>query len=176
MLRERSLFTRPSRRPKIPQRQSSTAFKSWLTRGGYRLEELGRFCHGTTVGTNTLIQRTGATVAVVTTKGFRDLLEIGRQIRPKIFSLQEDFPPPLADRKNRFEIGERIGPEGEVISALTETDVRQAVVSIRNSGAESCAVCFLFSYLNEKHERSLAKSYTRSAAGYILVAFLRCIS
>ena len=144
--------------PENPAEAIVDGLRELVDQRGISPEGIGRFCHGTTVGTNTLIQRTGATVAVVTTKGFRDLLEIGRQIRPKIFSFQEDFPPPLADRKNRFEIGERIGPEGEVISALTETDVRQAVVSVRNSGAESCAVCFLFSYLNEKHERSLAKA------------------
>ena len=69
--------------------------------------EIARIAHGTTVATNALLQRRGAEIGVVTTKGFRDLLEIGRQVRPKIYDLQTDAPPPLALRQNRLEISER---------------------------------------------------------------------
>ena len=75
--------------------------------------EIVRLSHGTTVGTNALIQRKGRPVAVITTAGFRDLLEIGRQVRPKMFDLQVDHPPPLAPRQLRFEIKERIDAHGE---------------------------------------------------------------
>jgi N-methylhydantoinase A len=73
-----------------------------------------RLSHGTTVATNTLLQRRGATVALITTQGFRDLLEIGRQIRPHMLSLQDDYPTPLVPRERRYEVTERILADGRV--------------------------------------------------------------
>ena len=73
------------------------------------LNEVKRLAHGTTVGTNALIQRRGGAVGVITTEGFRDLLEIGRQIRPRLYDLKTDNPAPLAPRKHRFEVKERMG-------------------------------------------------------------------
>jgi N-methylhydantoinase A len=78
------------------------------------LIEIERLSHGTTVGTNALIQRAGRRVALITTKGFRDLLEIGRQTRPHMYDLQEDYPAPLVEREHRIELAERIGPDGGV--------------------------------------------------------------
>lgn len=117
-----------------------------------------RFAHGTTVATNALLQRKGAKVAVVTTKGFRDLLEIGRQTRPLIYDLQVDSPPVLADRHLRFEIEERIGSEGQVIRPLTESGIENLVDAIRaEKGIQAVAICLLFSYLNSDHEQRLAE-------------------
>src|SRR5215475_15098927 len=79
--------------------------------------------HGTTVGTNALIQRRGGRVALITTAGFKDLLEIGRQTRPKIYDLKADHPEPLVPRERRFEVTERIGPDGQVIRPLSDTEV-----------------------------------------------------
>ena len=132
---------------------------------GIGLEEIDRFSHGTTVGTNTLIQEKGALVAVVTTRGFRDLLEIGRQIRPKIFSLQEDYPRPLASRKNCFEVTERIGPDGEVIDPLSDAEIACAVESVLKSDATSCALCLLFSYESDAHEKALANALKKEIPG-----------
>src|SRR6185295_4881503 len=96
--------------------------------------------HGTTVATNALIQRRGGKVALVTTAGFKDLLEIGRQTRPKIYDLKADHPEPLVPREHRFEVAERIGPAGEVIRPLAAADVQRAVTCARQSGADSVAV------------------------------------
>src|SRR6185312_5312290 len=87
-------------------------------RYGIELDAITRLSHGTTVATNALIQRRGGKVALVVTQGFRDLIEIGRQIRPHVFSLQEDYPAPLTPRELRFEAGERITADGKAIRAL----------------------------------------------------------
>src|SRR5262249_55420857 len=89
------------------------------TRHGIDLSAVARLSHGTTVATNALIQRRGGKVALVVTDGFRDLIEIGRQIRPHVFSLQEDYPAPLVPRELRFEAKERITADGSAIRALT---------------------------------------------------------
>src|SRR5690606_7022225 len=95
---------------------------------------------------------------VVTTKGFRDLLEIGRQVRPLIYDLQQDAPQPLARRELRFEINERIGSTGEVIQALRDEDIDALITQIRACPEiEGIAVCLLFSYLNPSHEAQLAQ-------------------
>ena len=115
-------------------------------------EEVERIGHGTTVATNALIQRTGAKVALITTKGFRDLLEIGRQTRPHMYSLQIDHPEPLVPRELRFEIAERLLSDGSVHVALTPDDMSRTARKAVASGAEAVAVCFLFAYVNPEHE------------------------
>jgi N-methylhydantoinase A len=116
---------------------------------------IARLGHGTTVATNALIQRRGATVALVTTAGFRDLLEIGRQTRPHMYDLKADHPPPLVPRERRFEIAERIGPRGETILPLAEPAIERAIADVRAAGAEACAVCLLFGFLEPAHERRI---------------------
>jgi N-methylhydantoinase A len=116
---------------------------------------LSLLAHGTTVATNALIQRRGGKVALVTTAGFKDLLEIGRQTRPRIYDLKADHPEPLVPREHRFEVAERIGPAGEVILALSDAEIRRAAADVKRSGAQSVAVCFLFSFLNSEHERRM---------------------
>lgn len=115
--------------------------------------DIVRFCHGTTVGTNALIQRGGGEVTVVTTQGFGDLLEIGRQTRPHMFDVNLDHPSPLADAEHRFEVIERLNASGEVVTPLDPDSVEAAVDAIASSDAKACAVCFLFAYLNGEHER-----------------------
>jgi len=112
-----------------------------------------RVSHGTTVATNALIQRRGGKVAMVTTAGFRDLLEIGRQTRPHMFSLQQDHPAPLVPRQRRFEVAERMNNTGDAIIPLEEASVKVAIEAARQSGAESVAVCFLFAFMNADHEQ-----------------------
>jgi N-methylhydantoinase A len=120
-------------------------------------EDIERLSHGTTVGTNALIQRTGSPVALLTTKGFRDLLEIGRQTRPHMYDLQADHPAPLVDRENRIELNERIGAQGEIVRAPAEEDITAAVEQVAASGAEACAIGFLFSFRNSEHEQQVAR-------------------
>lgn len=119
-------------------------------------DSIERLSHGTTVGTNALIQRTGSPVTLLTTKGFRDLLEIGRQTRPHMYDLQADHPAPLVDREHRFELDERIGAQGEIVRAPTDEDIKVAVEKVAASGAEACAIGFLFSFRNSKHEQQVA--------------------
>nr|WP_237685073.1 hydantoinase/oxoprolinase family protein [Szabonella alba] len=128
--------------------------------------DISRFAHGTTVATNALLQRKGARVAVVTTHGFRDLLEIGRQTRPLIYDLQADAPPALANRSLRFEIAERIGPQGQVITALTDAAIQDLVEEVRTvDGIEAIAVCLIFSYLNPAHEDRVAAALRTAFPG-----------
>ena len=99
---------------------------------GIDAEGISRLCHGTTVATNALIQRKGASVAVITTRGFRDLLEIGRQTRPHLYSFQIDHPEPLAPRYLRFEIDERITDGPRIVTPLDED-----VVAAGSSGGDA---------------------------------------
>ncbi|MDP0926709.1 hydantoinase/oxoprolinase family protein [Paracoccus onubensis] len=120
-------------------------------------DDIARFAHGTTVATNALLQRKGPKTGLVTTRGFRDLLEIGRQVRPAIYDLQTDAPPPLVDREHRLEISERIGPKGEAIIELTDAEIDAIVAKLGPmTDVESLAVCLIFSFLNPAHEERIA--------------------
>jgi|TARA_B110000305_G_scaffold48047_1_gene51529 N-methylhydantoinase A len=124
-------------------------------------ERIERVSHGTTVGTNALIQRSGSRVALITTKGFRDLLEIGRQTRPHMYDLQLDHPAPLVERKHRIELNERIGAQGEIVRAPSFQDIHAAVDEVIATGANSCAIGFLFSFRNDVHEQQVGDALRR---------------
>lgn len=132
------------------------------SRHGIDLSEITRLSHGTTVATNSLIQRRGGKVALVVTEGFRDLIEIGRQIRPHVFSLQEDYPAPLVPRELRFEAGERITADGSTLRSLEPDTLAALVQKVGGSKPDACAVCLLFSFLNPKHE-SMIRDALRAA-------------
>lgn len=146
------------KRPSTPDDPSRAILAGLTEMGdafGIDVASVSRFAHGTTVATNALIERSGGTVAMITTKGFRDLLEIGRQVRPKIYDLKADAPPPVVPRELRFEVKERIGPCGEVLVALSDAEIDRLVEAVAVSGADCCAVCLLFSFLNPEHERRI---------------------
>lgn len=124
---------------------------------GIAAADIARLAHGTTVATNALIQRKGARLALITTEGFRDLLEIGRQIRPKMFDLKADAPPPLVPRKHRFEVRERMTANGDARIPLEDEAIEAAVDQVAHSGAEAVAVCLLFGFLNPAHERRIGE-------------------
>lgn len=126
-------------------------------------DAITRVSHGTTVGTNALIQRTGSRVALVTTKGFRDLLEIGRQTRPHMYDLQADHPTPLVDREHRIELNERIGAQGEIVRAPGADDIEAAIEKVIAAGAAACAIGFLFSFRNDAHEQEFARALRKRA-------------
>ena len=109
------LFKTPST-PHNPASAIADGLRDLCREFGIKAHSVDRLSHGTTVATNALIQRKGGDVAVITTKGFRDLLEIGRQTRPHLYSFQLDNPAPLAPRHRRFEIDERISAGGRVIA------------------------------------------------------------
>jgi N-methylhydantoinase A len=147
---------RPST-PGDPSEAIMKGFSELREKIDFETEEVQRFAHGTTVATNALLQRKGAKVAVVTTRGFRDLLEIGRQVRPAIYDLQQDAAPPLADRRHRLEVAERIGPDGAIIEPLTDDAIDAVLAEIAAlDDVQAVAVCLLFSYINPDHERRIA--------------------
>ena len=158
---------RPST-PDNPARAIIEGLQALASRHGFDLGALRRLSHGTTVGTNALIQRRGGNVAMVTTRGFRDLLEIGRQTRPHMYSLTEDHPPALVERRHRFEIDERMDAAGEAVAGLADDAVAAAVEQVRASGAEACAVCLLFAFRNPAHEDRVAAA-VRAALPHVPV-------
>jgi N-methylhydantoinase A len=122
------------------------------------------FAHGSTVATNALLERRGARTALVTTEGFRDVLEIGRQNRPALYDLARDRPPALVPRELRFTVTERMGPDG-VLVPLDEGSLRGAVDACRDAGVEAVAVCLLFGYLHPEHERRVGAALREALPG-----------
>jgi N-methylhydantoinase A len=112
--------------------------------------------HGTTVGTNTLLQRKGARVALVTSAGFEDVIEIGRQARPRLYDFFFDRVEPLVPSDYRFGIKERVACDGEVLNALTPQELESLASRLRKKNPEAVAISLLFSFVNPKHERQVA--------------------
>ncbi len=113
--------------------------------------------HGATVATNMAIERKGARTGLITTKGFRDVLEIARQTRPNLYNYRENRPPPLAPRRRRFEALERLDQTGAVLTPLDELAVATAGVTLAANGVEAVAIVFLHSYRNATHELRAAE-------------------
>ena len=113
--------------------------------------------HGSTVATNALLERRGARTALVTTEGFRDVIEIGRQNRPALYDLTRARPPALVPRELRFTVRERMGRDG-VLVPLDEESVRAAVDACRDAEVEAVAVCLLFGFLHPEHERKVGEA------------------
>lgn len=154
--------------PSSPEDSSKTIVSGLDALGedqGVPVSELERFAHGTTVATNALIQRRGGRMALITTRGFKDLLEIGRQIRPKIYDLQADYPPALVPRERRFEVTERIGSMGEEITPLSDDEIARVVDEVIAANVDSVAICLLFSFLNADHETRIAEKLRSAAPG-----------
>ena len=119
--------------------------------------DVGYFGHGTTVATNALIQHRGVKTGLITTDGFRDLLEIGRQKRPDLYDMQADKPPTLVPRDLRLEVPERVRHDGSVEVPLDEAAFRNAVRRLRDAGVEAVAVCFLYGFVQTAHEQAAAR-------------------
>ena len=127
--------------------------KETLALYGVPVEQLEYFGHGTTVATNMIIERKGAKTALITTKGFRDLLEIGRQTRPSLYDIMEDKPETLVRRALRREVDERTMADGTILRKVNRDEVLRVLSQLKEKGVESLAVCFLFSFLNPENER-----------------------
>lgn len=121
--------------------------------------QLGDVIHATTVATNAILEGHGAETALVTTRGFRDVLEIGRQSRFDLYHPQDpECPQPLVPRNRRFEVEERVTVEGKVLTPLAADEVARSVEQVKSSGANAVAVCFLHSYGFPEHERLLGEA------------------
>ncbi len=143
--------------PTTPEDQSVAvigAVEEVLRRAGAEPAAVETFAHGMTVGTNALLEERGARTALIATAGFADLLEIGRQDRPELYRLCSPKPAPLVGPEQRFEAAERVGPEGE-IEPLAAGEAQRLTDLVEESGAESVAICLLFSYLDPSHERTI---------------------
>jgi len=117
---------------------------------------------GTTVGTNALLERRGGRVALVTTAGFEDVLEIGRQARPKLYDFFMDRAAALVPAERRFGLRERIGADGKVVQRPTGNDIARIVRRVLECRAQSAAVCLLFSFSNPAHERAISSALRRA--------------
>ncbi|TCT06771.1 hydantoinase/oxoprolinase family protein [Aquabacter spiritensis] len=115
--------------------------------------EVALVCHGTTLATNAVLERKWVRTGMITTAGFRDVIELARQRRPSFFNLDLEKPAPPASRDLRLEVAERIAPDGTVVTALDEDAVRDAVATLKARGAQAISVCFLHAYANPAHER-----------------------
>ena len=147
-----------------------TAVRDIKDRFGVDAHEIQAVVHATTVATNTILEHKGAKTALLTTEGFRDVLEMRRLRIPVMYDLQYDKPPPLVPRRLRFELGERLGPRGEVKKPLSDEEVRTVARRLLDEGVESVAVCLLHSYANAAHEQRVAEILKRETKAYISVS------
>jgi N-methylhydantoinase A len=143
--------------PDDPSRGIADGVTQGIDLGGARLSDVLYFGHGTTVATNALIQHKGARTGLITTDGFRDLLEIGRQKRPDLYDLMADKPVTLVSRDLRLEVPERLRHDGSVETPLDEAAFRDAVRRLRAAEVKSVAVCFLYGFINTAHEETAAR-------------------
>jgi N-methylhydantoinase A len=146
--------------PSTPEDQSRgviAAVEEVLGRAGAEPADVQGFTHGMTVGTNALLEERGARTALVATRGFADLLEIGRQNRPSLYHPCRPKPRPLVEAELKYEAAERIGAQG-VVEELADEEIAGLVERVRGNGAESVAVCLLFAFSDPAHERRIASA------------------
>jgi N-methylhydantoinase A len=146
--------------PSQPEQAMVAGLSELCAAAGLAPRDVTGVFHGTTVATNAVLEHDGAVAGMVTTRGFRDIVHIGRHQRPLHYSVLQDIPwqaQPFVRRRHRKVVTERIvPPTGEVLTPLDEDEVREAARALRDEGVEAVAVCFLFSYLNPDHERRAA--------------------
>lgn len=154
---DRAVHHKSPSTPAEPARAIETGLRELLALAGVAAAAVDWIGHGATVATNMAIERKGAKTGLVTTKGFRDVLEIARQTRPNLYDYEIVRPPPLAPRRRRIEVPERLDADGAVLTALDEAAVAAAGVRLADAKVEAVAVVFLHSYRNPTHERTAAK-------------------
>jgi N-methylhydantoinase A len=142
-----------------------------LAKANLNLPDSELFLHGCTVAINTVIERKGAKTALITTRGFRDVYEIGRCNRVESYNLDFHRPKPLIPRHLRFEITERMNYKGEILIPLAADEMEGIISAIEAEGVESIAVCFLHSYANPRHERYAAEILKKALPGkYVTIS------
>jgi N-methylhydantoinase A len=149
--------------PKNPAAAIAAALSRVRALLGDKVEkELDLVC-GTTVGTNALLERRGGKVLLITTEGFEDVLEIGRQARAELYDLQFQKAPALVPRERAIGVRERLAADGSVLKELTRAEIRSLLQKVRRARPDAIAVCFLFCFRNPKHEALLARALRREA-------------
>lgn len=154
--------------PRDPGEGVAAGVQAVLAESGLVAAAVGEVVHGTTVGSNTILQKVGARTGLLTTRGFRDVLEIGRIRTPGMFDMTWRKPDPLVPRRWRREAIERMATDGSVVTALDEASVREAAAFLLAEDVQAVAICFLNSYANPVHERRAA-ALLREVAPTLLV-------
>ena len=157
LVREKLLTT-----PDEPARAVLDGIQRALDSANVSAHQLDRIIHGTTLVANALIERKGASTALITTAGFRDVLEIGREWRYDLFDLGIEVPIPLVPRRLRLEVSERVDADGHTLIELDEVSVVAAVEAVAGLGVESVGICLLHAYRNPAHERAIAAVLARA--------------
>jgi N-methylhydantoinase A len=143
--------------PGDPSLAVENALRPALDNGAVKTGDHGTLIHGTTLVTNALIERKGAPTALLTTAGFRDAVEIGREHRYELYDLNLELPKPLVPRHLRFDVTERVAADGSILTPLDEAFVRRLVAELRDKGIEAIGVSYLNSFRNPAHEKRTAE-------------------
>jgi N-methylhydantoinase A len=147
--------------PRDPAAAVLTGLRHLTSASGRPGSELARVIHATTLITNAIIERKGARTGLITTRGFRDVLEIGREAKYDIYDIFLPLPPPLVPRERRHEVTERLDIDGTVLAPLVMRELVAAGSALVDQGVEAIAVCFLHSYVNGAHERAATEELRR---------------
>lgn len=158
----RVVFTKVSSTPAAPEEAVLTGVTQILVQAGLSVAAVTEVLHGTTVGSNTLLQKVGAKTGLITTRGFRDVLEIGRVRTPTMFDLTWSKAAPLVDRCYRREVDERVSATGDVLKRLDESEVIRIGEEFRSEGIQSVAICFLNSYRNPENEQKALDVFSQN--------------
>jgi N-methylhydantoinase A len=148
------------------------ALRTAMRRYDVSATEVGLLSHATTVVTNAILEERGARAALVTTRGFRDVLELRRSARPDLYDLFQDAPSVLIPRHRRFEITERVGADGAIVTPLVEKEIDSLIAALKQTRVEAIAVSLLFSFLNPRHERHLGERLRAALPG--VPVYLSC--
>jgi len=142
--------------PQDPSEGALAGLAALVAEAGLALSDIAEIVHGTTLITNALIERKGAALGMITTAGFRDVIEMGTEQRYDIYDLFLQYPDPLVPRRHRLEVPERLDRDGKVVTPLDLAAVQQAARRLVGEGAEAIAICFLHAYRNPMHEKAAA--------------------
>jgi 5-oxoprolinase (ATP-hydrolysing)/N-methylhydantoinase A len=142
--------------PHDPSEGALEGLAELVADAGLALSDISEIVHGTTLVTNALIERKGAALGMITSAGFRDVIEMGTEQRYDIYDLFLQYPDPLVTRRRRLEVAERMDRDGEVVTPLDTAAVKRAARELVEGGAEAIAVCFLHAYRNPRHEKAAA--------------------
>ena len=147
--------------PRAPEEGVLTIVRAIIAEAGIKPGDVDLIIHGTTLATNALIERKGAKTALLTTEGFRDVVEIRHENRFEQYDVNIDLPPPLVPRRLRLPVRERIDAQGEVLVPLDETSVSRAIDTLAAQNVEAVAIGFLHSFTNPDHERRVGDAIAR---------------
>ena len=172
----RSFTRKVSSTPDLPEAAILDGIGAILDEAGLAPGDLREVVHGTTVGSNALLQKRGARCGLITTRGFRDVLEIGRVRTPDLYDLTWEKPRPLVPRRLRLEVDERIAADGSVVRPLDEAGVVRAAERLVRAGVQVIAICFINSYANPAHEQAAERLVRQAVPGIDVTASYSVLS